>query len=139
MPTRWRDRAGSSAASQGPRWTVEPQDLERYIVLWGPGILILVIFGYGLMRLAFYWIDRTTEVRRKQTDSALDIARDYVGQLAEASKSQATALLRLAEAVEHRDSVEGYEHQEMLVALKAVHRNVEQLMAQAKAGEKASA
>jgi len=118
---------------------VEPQDLERYIVLWGPGILILVIFGYGLMRLAFYWIDRTTEVRRKQTDSALDIAREYVGQLAEASKSQATALSRLAEAVEHRDSVEGYEHQEMLVALKAVHRNVEQLMAQAKAGEKASA
>jgi hypothetical protein len=115
---------------------VGPQDLERYIVLWGPGILILVIFGYGLMRLAFHWIDRTMEVKRKQMDSAFDIARDYVGQLAAASKSQATALSRLAEAVEHRDSVEGYEHQEMLVALKALHRNVVELMGQDKVAEK---
>lgn len=116
-----------------------PQDLERYIVLWGPGILILVIFGYGLMRLAFHWIDRTMDVKRQQMDSAFDIARDYVGQLASASKSQATALSHLAEAVEHRDSVEGYEHQEMLVALKALHQNVQELMSQAKAGDKMSA
>jgi hypothetical protein len=117
---------------------VGPQDIERYIVLWGPGILILIIFGYGLMRLAFHWIDRTMEVKRKQMDSAFDIARDYVGQLASASRSQAAALSRLAEAVEHRDSVEGYEHQEMLVALKALHHNVEELLGQARASEKVS-
>ena len=109
-----------------------PQDLERYMVLWGPGILILVVFGYGFLRLALHWIDRTMEVKRKQMDSAFDIARDYVGQLAGASRSQAEALSRLAGAVEHRDSVEGYEHQEMLVALKVLHRNVEELVNQAK-------
>ena len=113
-----------------------PQDLERYIVLWGPGIVILVIFGYGLMRLAFHWIDRTMDVKRQQMDSAFDIARDYVGQLASASKSQATALSRLAEAVEHRDSVEGYEHQEMLVSLKALHQNMKELVEQVGAEHK---
>jgi len=115
---------------------VIPQDLERYIVLWGPGILILVVFAYGFMKLAYHWIDRSTDIRRQQMDGAFDIARDYVGQLAGASKSQAEALSRLASAVEHRDSVESYEHQEMLIALKALHRNLDELAAQARLAEK---
>jgi hypothetical protein len=106
---------------------VIPQDLARYIVLWGPGILILIVFAYGFMRLAYHWIDRTTDIKHKQLDSAFDIARDYVGQLAGASKSQAEALSRLASAVEHRDSLESYEHQEMLIALKALNRNTEEM------------
>lgn len=115
-----------------------PQDLARYIVLWGPGILILIVFAYGFMRLAYHWIDRTTDIKRKQLDSAFDIARDYVGQLAGASKSQAEALSRLASAVEHRDSLESYEHQEMLIALKALHRNMDDLISQARVAEKVS-
>ncbi|HEY6290161.1 MAG TPA: hypothetical protein VI455_01185 [Terriglobia bacterium] len=107
---------------------VIPQDLARYIVLWGPGILILIVFAYGFMRLAYHWIDRTTDIKRQQLDSAFDIARDYVGQLAGASKSQAEALSRLASAVEHRDSLESYEHQEMLIALKALNRNTEEMV-----------
>lgn len=105
-----------------------PQDVERYIVLWGPGILILIVLAYGFMKLAYHWIDRAAEVKRFQMDGAFDIARDYVGQLAGAAKSQAEALSRLAGAVEHRDSVESYEHQEMLIALKALHRSVGELL-----------
>ena len=107
-----------------------PQDLERYIVLWGPGILILILFAYGFMKLAYHWIDRAAEIKRSQMSGAFDIARDYVDQLAGAAKSQAEALSRLAGAVEHRDSVESYEHQEMLIALKALHRNVDELLDQ---------
>ncbi|HUI43132.1 MAG TPA: hypothetical protein VL523_14310 [Terriglobia bacterium] len=113
-----------------------PQDLERYIVLWGPGILILIVFAYGFLRLAYHWIDRTMDVKRRQTESAFDIARDYVSQLAGASKTQADALSRLASAVEHRDSLESYEHQEMLIALKALHRNVDDLLTQSRADER---
>lgn len=98
------------------------------MILWGPGILILIVFAYGFMRLAQHWIDRSMEVKRGQIENAFSIARDYVGQLAGAQKSQADALSRLATTVEHRDSLESYEHQEMLVALKAIHRNVEALM-----------
>lgn len=105
-----------------------PQDLSHYIVLWGPGILILIVLSYGLMRIAYHWIDRTMEVKRCQTDSAFEVARDYVAQLAGASRSQADALTRLASAVEHRDSLESYEHQEMLIALKALHRNIGELL-----------
>lgn len=107
-----------------------PQDLERYIVLWGPGILILIVLAYGCMKLAYHWIDRAAEVKRFQMDGAFDIARDYVGQLAGAAKSQAEALTRLAATVEHRDSVESYEHQEMLISLKALHRNMDELLGQ---------
>jgi hypothetical protein len=107
---------------------VIPEDLTRYVVLWGPGILILIVLSYGLMRIAYHWIDRMTEVKRRQTESAFDVARDYVAQLAGASKSQADALSRLAAAVEHRDSLESYEHQEMLIALKALHRSVGEIL-----------
>jgi len=115
---------------------VAPQDIERYIVLWGPGILILIVLSYGLMKLAFHWMDRTTEIKRSQMAGAFDIARDYVDQMAGAAKSQAEALSRLAGAVEHRDSIESYEHQEMLIALKALHRNVDELLSQERMAEK---
>ncbi|HEV2425867.1 MAG TPA: hypothetical protein VGZ29_13645 [Terriglobia bacterium] len=105
-----------------------PQDLSHYIVLWGPGILILIVLSYGLLRIAYHWIDRTMEVKRRQTDSVFEVARDYVAQLAGASRSQADALTRLASAVEHRDSLESYEHQEMLIALKALHRSVGEML-----------
>ena len=118
------------------RKDVLPQDLERYVVLWGPGILILIVFAYGFMKLAYHWIDKSMEVKGRQMASAFDIARDYVGQLSGASKAQAEALTRLASAVERRDSVEGYEHQEMLIALKAIHRNVDELATQNRAVEK---
>jgi hypothetical protein len=107
---------------------VIPQDLSRYVMLWGPGILILVVLAYGLMRIAYHWIDRTMDVKRRQTDSVFDVARDYVAQLAGASRSQAEALTRLAAVVEHRDSLENYQHQEMLIALKALHRNLGELL-----------
>lgn len=105
-----------------------PSDLSHYIVLWGPGILILIVLSYGLLRIAYHWIDRTMEVKRRQSDSVFEVARDYVAQLAGASKSQADALTRLAAAVEHRDSLESYEHQEMLISLKALHRSVGELL-----------
>jgi hypothetical protein len=109
---------------------VVPQDVERYIVLWGPGILILILFAYGFMKLAYHWIDRAAEIKRSQLDGAFNIARDYVDQLAGAAKSQAEALSRLAGAVEHRDSIESYEHQEILIALKALRRNLDELVEQ---------
>jgi hypothetical protein len=115
---------------------VAPQDIERYIVLWGPGILILIVLSYGLMKLAFHWIDRTMEIKRSQTDGAFHIAREYVDQMAGAAKSQAEAISRLAGAVEHRDSIESYEHQEMLIALKALHRNMDELLGQERVTEK---
>jgi hypothetical protein len=108
--------------------SVIPQDLTRYVVLWGPGILILIVLSYGLMRIAYHWIDRTMDVKRQQTEGAFEVARDYVAQLASASRSQADALTRLAAAVEHRDSLESYEHQEMLIALKALRRSVGELL-----------
>ncbi len=118
-----RESGGGWGALTGGK-TLIPEDLEHYIVLWGPGILILILFAYGFMRLAHHWIDKSMEIKKEQTDSAFDIARDYIGQLAGAHQSQAEALSRLATTVEHRDSLESYEHQEMLIALKAIHRNV---------------
>ncbi len=114
-----------------------PQDLSRYVILWGPGILILIVLAYGLMRIAYHWIDQAMDVKRRQTDSAFDVARDYVAQLAGASRTQADALTRLAAAVEHRDSLENYQHQEMLIALKALHRSVgEMLESKTQAGDR---
>jgi hypothetical protein len=57
-------------------------------------------------------------------DSAFGIARQYVEQFLGTQKSQADALSRLAACVEHRDTHESFEHQEMLIALKALHRDL---------------
>ena len=114
-----------------------PEDIERYLLLWGPGILILIVLSYGFMRLAYHWIDRAAEIKRSQMDRAFNIAREYLDQLSGAAKSQAEALSRLAGAVEHCDSLESYEHQEMLISLKALHRDVNELLGQERATAKA--
>ena len=102
-------------------------DPTHFALLWGPGILVLVVFSYGFSRLAFHWIDKSMEVKRKQTESGFDIARTYLEQFVSAQKSQADAFSRLASAVERRDSEDSFEHQEMLIAIKAMHREIESL------------
>ena len=104
-----------------------PGDLERIALWWGPGVLILIVFGYGGLRLAHYWIEKSMEVKRQQMDSAFGIARQYVEQFLGTQRSQADALSRLASCVEQHDSHESFEHQEMLIALKALHRDIADL------------
>lgn len=104
-----------------------PEELWRVTVWWGPGVLIVMVFAYGLLRLAHYWIEKTMEFRRRQMESAFGIARQYVEQFLSTQHAQADALSRLAASVEQHDSRESFEHQEMLIALKALHRNVDEL------------
>jgi len=99
-------------------------EVERIALWWGPGILLLLVFGYGFLRLAQYWIGKTTDVKLQQSASAFGIARQYVEQFLSTQKSQAEAFSRLATSVEHRDSHESFEHQEILIALKAMHRDM---------------
>ncbi|MBZ5516452.1 MAG: hypothetical protein LAN62_16695 [Acidobacteriia bacterium] len=104
-----------------------PDDLNSIALWWGPGILVLLIFGYGVLRLAHHWIEKSMDVKREQTESAFRVARDYIEQFLSAQQSQAEALSRLASSVEQRDSHESFEHQEMLIALKAMHRDIAEL------------
>ena len=104
-----------------------PHDLERLVVWWGPGMLLLMLFSYGFLRLAHYWIEKSMEVKRQQLDSAFGIVRQYIEQFLGTQKSQADALTRVATTVEQRESVESFEHQEMLIALKALHRDLDSL------------
>jgi hypothetical protein len=108
-----------------------PSDFQQIALWWGPGVLILMVFVYGGLRLARYWIEKTMEVKRQQMDSAFGIARQYVEQFLGTQRSQADALSRLAACVEHRDTHESFEHQEMLIALKALHRDIAALPCQA--------
>ncbi|MFB3921588.1 MAG: hypothetical protein ACE145_07690 [Terriglobia bacterium] len=101
-----------------------PESFEQIALWWGPGILVLMVFGYGLLRLAHHWIEKSLEVKRDQTDSLLRVVRVYVEQFLSTQQSQAEALSRLATSIEQRDSHESFEHQEMLIALKALHRDV---------------
>jgi hypothetical protein len=103
---------------------MNPIDLQRVALWWGPGILVLIIFGYGFLRLAHYWIEKSMEVKRQQTDGAYALVRHYVEQFLGAQSGQANALSRLANSVEHRESQESFEHQEILIALKALHRDM---------------
>jgi len=98
-----------------------PAELENVVVWWGPGILLLMVFGYGLMRLAHHWIEKSLDFKRRQMESVVSLAQQYVEQFLGAQKSQADALSRLATSIEQRDSMETFEHQEMLIALKAMH------------------
>ena len=34
-----------------------PFDAGRFALLWGPGILVLVVFSYAFVRLAYHWIE----------------------------------------------------------------------------------
>lgn len=94
---------------------------------WGPGVLILILFGFGFLRLARYWIEKSMDVKRQQMQSTFGMARQYIEMFLGAQKSQADALTRLATSVEHRDSVESFEHQEILISLRALHQDVERL------------
>ncbi len=102
-------------------------DVQRVAVWWGPGIVILIAFGYGMLRLAHYWIEKSMEVKRQQMDGAYGLVRQYIEQFLGAQSSQADALSRLATSVEHRESQESFEHQEILIALKAMHHDIDGL------------
>jgi hypothetical protein len=101
-----------------------PFEAGRFALLWGPGILVLVVFTYGFSRLALHWIDKSMEVKRRQMESSFDVARTYLQQFVSAQKSQADAFSRLASTVERRDSQESFEHQEMLIAIKAMREQL---------------
>ena len=94
-------------------------DLGRFALLWGPGVLVLVVFTYGLMRLAQYWIEKSMDYKRRQMDAIFDVVRSQAEQFINAQKSQADAFSRLASAVEQRETRDSFEHQEILIAIKA--------------------
>jgi len=104
-----------------------PENFEQIAMWWGPGILVLMGFGYGGLRLAHHWIEKTMEVKRRQSESVFGLLRDYIEQFLSAQQAQAEALSRLAASVEQRDSHESFEHQEMLIALKAMHHAIGEL------------
>lgn len=101
-----------------------PTELESAAIWWGPGVVILLLFGYGFLRLAHYWVEKTMEFRRCQMESAFGITRQYIEQFLNSQKSQAEALSRLAGSVEQRETRDGFEHQEILIALKAIHHDI---------------
>jgi len=103
---------------------MSPFDIQRVALWWGPGILVLIVFGYGFLRLAHYWIEKSMEVKRQQMDSTYSLVRHYIEQFLGAQSGQADALSRLANSVEHRETQESFEHQEMLIALKALHHDM---------------
>ena len=102
-----------------------PEEFHRLMLWWGPGILILMVLVYGFLRLAHYWIEKTMQVRSQKLESTFGLARQYVEQFLGAQRSQADALSRLASSVEHRESVDSFEHQEILIALKAMHQDID--------------
>jgi hypothetical protein len=103
---------------------MNPLDLQRLALWWGPGVLVLIIFGYGFLRLAHYWVEKTMEVKRQQMDGAYGLVRQYIEKFLGAQSGQADALSRLANSLEHRESQDSFEHQEILIALKALHRDM---------------
>jgi hypothetical protein len=103
---------------------MSPLDLQRVALWWGPGVLVLIIFGYGFLRLAHHWLEKSMEVKRQQMDGAYGLVRQYIEKFLGAQSGQADALSRLASSVEHRESQDSFEHQEILIALKALHRDM---------------
>ena len=110
---------------------MNPLDMLRVALWWGPGILVLIMFGYGFLRLAHYWIEKSMEVKRQQMDGAYGLVRQYIEKFLGAQDGQADALSRLANSVEHHESQESFEHQEILIALKALHRDMRNLRCRA--------
>jgi hypothetical protein len=111
-------------------------DLERIAIWWGPGILLLLLFGLGFLRLAQAWIEKSMDVKRRQVEETFGIAREYVEQFLNSQRSQAEALSRLASSVEHRDTRESFEHQEMIIAIKALHREISELPCRSRDGSR---
>ncbi len=108
-----------------------PGDFYRVALWWGPGALLLVILAYGSLRLGRLWIEESMTAKRRQMEALLDMLRQYVEQFVGAQKSQAEALARLAAGVERSDSRESLEHQQILIALKAMHEDIERRSHQA--------
>ena len=106
---------------------MNPLDFEHMALWWGPGVLVLVAFGWGFFRLAQYWIEKSMEVKRQQMDGAYSLVRQYAEKFLGAQSGQADALARLANSVEHHESQESFEHQEILIALKALHHDINNL------------
>jgi hypothetical protein len=107
-----------------------PEDFAHMAMWWGPGVLLLFAFNYGLLRLAQVWLERTLDARRRQMESLFGMAEQYVKQFLNVQRSQAEALGRLASSVEQSDSRESLEHQQILVALRAMHGDIERLIRQ---------
>ena len=72
------------------------------------------------------------ELKRDQWEETLRVARDHLDRVLEAQKSQAGAIAHLAGSVEKRDSTEGYEHKEMRIALRAIHRDIQLMLSGSK-------
>jgi hypothetical protein len=100
-------------------------EINRVLLWWGPGVLILMVLSYGFLRLAHYWIEKSMQVKSQKMESTFSLVRQYVEQFLGAQKSQADALSRLASCVEHRESIDSFEHQEILIALKAMHQDID--------------
>jgi hypothetical protein len=108
-----------------------PQDFAHMAIWWGPGVLILLAFSYGLLRLAQVWIERSMDARRRQMESVFGMAEQYVKQFLNAQRSQAEALGRLASSVEQSDSRDSMEHQQILIALRAMHGDIQRIVERA--------
>jgi len=67
------------------------------------------------------------QVKSQKMENTFGLARQYVEQFLGAQRSQADALSRLASCTEHRESIDSFEHQEILIALKAMHRDLDSL------------
>jgi hypothetical protein len=106
---------------------MNPLDFEHVALWWGPGVLVLITFGWGFFRLAQYWIGKSMEMKRQQMDGAYGLVRQYIEKFLGAQDGQADALARLANSVEHHESQESFEHQEILIALKALHHDMNTL------------
>lgn len=102
-------------------------EINRVMLWWGPGVLILMVLSYGFLRLAHYWIEKSMQVKSQKMESTFSLVRQYVEQFLGTQKSQADALSRLASCVEHRESIDSFEHQEILIALKAMHQDIDAL------------
>jgi hypothetical protein len=105
-----------------------PEDFAHMALWWGPGVLLLLAFNYGLLRLAQVWIERTMDAKHRQMESVFGMAEHYVKQFLNAQRSQAEALSRLASSVEQSDSRDSLEHQQILIALRAMHQDVERVV-----------
>ena len=102
-------------------------ELARAALWWGPGVVLLMLLGYGFLRLAHYWVEKIMEFRRYQLESALSMTRQYIEQFLGTQKAQVDTLARLANFVEQSQNHDSFEHQEILIALKAMHRELEAL------------
>lgn len=106
-----------------------PSELARAALWWGPGVVLLILFGYGFLKLAHYWVEKVMDHRRYQMEGVFTMTRQYIEQFLNTQKSQAETLSRLVNFVEQRESHESFEHQEILIALKAMSREVTALAA----------